>query len=162
MDLTFMGVVYALGDPRTPERIGYVGETAVYLAQRYHQHVSEVGLPQRGRRERSNSVRVQWLTQLVKLGLSPSVMALELHGPGANPCLLRERETGWTAVLQARGEAWASPTLKPSVRPTRMLPELRRVRREIGYDTDVNPLFGGEVVHEAGARNGARQWRSPV
>jgi hypothetical protein len=165
-DPSLEGVVYAFGDPRVPERICYVGKTAVHLAHRYYQHINEVGRYRGPCRALPEVMRLRWLLQLAHLDLTPSVMALEYHGSGADPAILRGRETGWIALLQARGEAWASPTLKPGARLRYVLPEVRPVRRglpmvyrQVVPDADANPPLGG--AGDLATASGGRRPNAP-
>ena len=87
-------VIYGLSDPRTPQAIRYVGQTARPGA-RYEAHLLDGKRPY-------NNPRSRWLCSLVKAGVAPTMLLLETV-PRADKAT--EREQHWMDRLRAIGQA---------------------------------------------------------
>ncbi len=82
--------IYALADPRT-DKIGYIGITK-NIRQRFNQHVNSRG---------SNSIKDDWIQQLLNDGLIPSIRVLETV---ETEDIAYKREAYWIRYYTKLGE----------------------------------------------------------
>lgn len=87
-----MGYIYALFDPREPDRIRYVGQTILPVGVRLGKHIAQC----RYRQTYSKS----WIKSLLRDGVTPEYRVLEEVEDDAQ---LDEAEIRWIAKLRAEG-----------------------------------------------------------
>lgn len=93
-EVSKLGIIYGLIDPRQPGKIRYVGQTIAAPLNRYNAHVRPIA--------GDLSRKAVWIRELIAADVLPDMVLLERV---SRVSCLTDRERVWIAAMRQRGQA---------------------------------------------------------